>query len=85
MRDVGLDKIFEFTTVCLLKGTKAPNIERLGKVKGVCREAKGDNVVLLAVLFELGRYMTLMAVEDNYLIDPSLLGPCMCIEVLDLL
>jgi len=83
MRNVGLNKIFKFTTICPLKGTKAPNIKRLGKVRGVRREAKGDNVVLLAVLFELGRYVTLMAIEDNHPIDPSLPGPCMRIEVLD--
>ena len=54
MRNVGLDEIFEFATICTLEGTKAPNIERLSKMRGVYRKVKGDNVVLLVVGLELG-------------------------------
>ena len=54
MRNVGLDEIFKFATICTLEGTKAPNIKRLSKMKGVRRKIKGNNVVLLEVGLELG-------------------------------
>jgi len=39
MCDVGFDKIFEFATIGMLEDTKAPNIERLSKMRRVCRKA----------------------------------------------
>jgi len=81
MCDVGFDEIFEFATIGMLEGTKAPDIKRLSKMRRVCRKAEGDDVVCLAVLFELRRYVAYMAVENNYPIDPMLLGFCMLVEV----
>jgi len=53
MRNVGFDEIFEFAAIGTLEGTKAPNIERLSKMRRVGRKAKGNDVVRLVVLFEL--------------------------------
>jgi len=50
-------------------------------VRRVRRKAKGDNVVCLAVAFELLGYVTCVAVEDNHPIDPMLPGFCMLVEV----
>ena len=83
MRDVGLDEIFEFATICTLEGTKAPNIKRLSKMRGVYRKAKGNDVVLLAVGLELGRMVAVVAIENNHPIHPSLPGLRMFVEVLD--
>jgi hypothetical protein len=83
VRDVGLDKIFEFATVCTLEGTKAPNVERLSKMRGVRREAKGDNVVLLAEVFEFGGEVAFVTIKNNHPIDPLLPGLCMLVEMLN--
>jgi hypothetical protein len=83
MRDVGLDEIFEFATVYTLKGTKAPNVERLSKMRGVCREAKGDNTVLLAVVLEFNRVVALVTVKNKHPIDPLLPGFRIRIEMLN--
>jgi hypothetical protein len=48
------DEVFDLAAIYTLKYTKAPNVEWLRKMRRVCRKAKGDNTVLLAVVFEFG-------------------------------
>jgi len=79
---MGLDEIFKLSTICSFEWAKTPNIKRLGKVRRVCREAKSDNVVGLAVFFELGRLVAFVAIKNNYPIYSFLVGLSMLVEVL---
>jgi len=38
IRNIGFNKIFKFTTIGILKDTKAPNIKRLSKIRKVYRK-----------------------------------------------
>jgi len=52
-------------------------------VGGVCREAEGNNVLLLAELLKLDRIVALVTIKDNH--PKSALSPhnSMLVEVLD--
>ncbi len=47
----------------------------------MCREAKGDNVLLLAELLKLDRDVALMTVKDDHAIYPLPSYVCMPVEV----
>ncbi len=51
---------------------------------GMRKVAKGDNVLLFVELFELGRQMVLVAVQDDHPIFTFPLYEGMFIEMLDL-
>jgi len=71
VRNVRLDEIFEFATVHALKGTKAPNVERLSKMRGVRRKANSDNAVLLAVTY----FICARAIQPRGPLPPQILLP----------
>jgi hypothetical protein len=81
--DVGLNEIFKLSTIYSLEWAKAPNIKRLSKVRGVCREAKGDDIVGLAVFLELGRLVAFVAIKNNHPIYSFPAGLSMLVEVLN--
>jgi hypothetical protein len=56
------DEEFEFLAVRLLQHAKTTDIERLGKVGGMCKKTKGDNAVVFIELLKLGGEMAFVAV-----------------------
>ena len=83
MVDMGLDEVLKCSTVHPLKYSKTTNIERLGKMRGVRREAEGNDVLLLAELLERGRLVAQVAVQDDHPIYTLPSYGSMLVEILD--
>ena len=68
MVDVGIHKVFNLLAVHPLQHTKTSNIKWLGIMRGVRRQFKSYNVVGLAIVLEFDQFVTLMPVQNQYLI-----------------
>ena len=62
IRNGGLYKDLDFSTIYPLKDAIIPDIERLGKVRGMRKEVNSYNVILLVILLEDIGKVTLMAI-----------------------
>ena len=51
----------------------------------MCWHTKSNNVILLAILLELGRNVRLVAVKNKEAVFPNYTTPCMLIKMLNLL
>ena len=83
MVNVSLDKGFELSTVRSFQYAETPNVQWLGEMRGVYRQAEGDNLILFAELVKLSREVTFMTIKDNHPIYPPLPGLSVLVEVFD--
>ena len=81
--DTNLDEILEFFAVHTFQHAKTTDIQRLGKIRRMGRETKGNNTVVFAEFLEFGRKMALVAVEDDYTIYTFPPGVYMFVEILN--
>ncbi len=51
--DMNFDKGFEFSIIRLFQNVKTSDIERLGKIRRMCREVEDDNVLFFVEFFKL--------------------------------
>ena len=85
MVDMHPHQVLNLATVRLLQWPKAANIEWLEEVGGMRRYVECDDVVLLAIEFEFGRVVALVAVEDQQPIFALCPRRRIAVEVLDLI
>ena len=68
MVDVGFYKVFNLLAIYPLQYTKISNIKWLGIMRGLRRQSKSYNVMGLAIVLEFDQFVTLMPIQNQYLI-----------------
>jgi hypothetical protein len=63
--------MLDFSTICLLKHGKAPDIKRLKEMRRMRRHTERDDLVFLAIYLKISRVVTFIPIEDQKTVRAS--------------